>query len=188
MPYLQNATTFLTQTIIGFVIYLVLLRFWMQWVRADFRNQLGQFVISATNPIVIPLRKFIPSIGTVDTATILIALFIGFLKVFTFFMFASYGTPSVLQYIMMSFGVVVKYSIYILFASIIIQAISSWVNPHSHNPILLVARSISEPIMTPVRRLIPPIGGLDLSPMIMFFFLQFSLKLIVAPLLLGFPI
>jgi len=74
MPYLQNATNFLIQAIIGFAIYVVLMRFWMQWVRADFRNQLGQFVIVLTNPAVIPLRKVLPSIKTIDTATIVLAL------------------------------------------------------------------------------------------------------------------
>jgi len=188
MPYLQNATNFLTQAIIGFALYIVLLRFWMQWVRADFRNQLGQFIITVTNPLVIPLRRVLPSISTIDTATVVLALLISFIKVFTFFALTNYGTPSAMLYAMMSLGVTIKYSIYLMIACIFIQIIASWVNPHSYHPIITVARSISNPIMTPARRIIPPIGGLDLSPILVLLFLQISLMLFVDPLLRGFPI
>lgn len=188
MPYLQNATNFLTQAVIGFAIYIVLLRFWMQWVRADFRNQLGQFIITVTNPVVIPFRKALPSIGTIDTATVVLALLISFIKVFAFFALTNYGTPSPALYAMMTLGVAIKYSIYLLIACIFIQIIISWVNPQSYNPIVSVARSISDPIMAPARRIIPSIGGLDLSPILVLLFLQVSLILIVGPLLKGFPI
>ena len=188
MPYLQNATNFLIQAIIGFAIYVVLMRFWMQWVRADFRNQLGQFVIVLTNPAVIPLRKVLPSIKTIDTATIALALAISFIKVFTFFALSNFGTPAPLTYLLMSIGVLFKYSIYLFLAAIFIQIIASWINPNSYHPILLIARSISEPLLAPARRLIPSIGGLDLSPIVIILFLQFSLLLIVAPLTRGFPL
>jgi len=188
MPYFQNAAHFLIQAIIGIAIYAVLLRFWMQWVRADFRNQLGQFIITVTNPVVIPLRKVLPSISTIDTATIALGLIISFVKVYAFFALSSYGTPNAIQYAMMSAGVFIKYSIYLFIGCIFVQIIASWVNPHSYNPIISVAHSISNPIMAPARRLIPAIGGLDLSPILVLLFLQFSLRLIVAPLLHGLPI
>jgi len=188
MPYIQNASSFLIQAIIGIAIYAVLLRFWMQWVRADFRNQLGQFIISVTNPIVIPLRKVLPSIGTIDTATIVLGLLISFVKVFAFFALNYDASPSIVQYLMMSVGVFIKYSIFLFIGAIIVQAIASWVNPNSYNPILGIANSISSPIMAPARRIIPPMGGLDLSPIIVLLFLQFSLKLIVAPLTFNLPI
>ena len=98
MFYFQNAADFLVQAVLGFAIYIVLLRFWMQWVRADFRNQLGQFIITVTNPIVIPLRKILPSIRTIDTATIVLGLIVAFIKVFAFFALHSncllYTSPS----------------------------------------------------------------------------------------------
>ena len=77
MQYLINASTYLIEVIFSLALYVVLLRFWMQWVRADFRNQLGQFVITVTNPLVMPLRKIVPSIRTIDTATLLLAYIIG---------------------------------------------------------------------------------------------------------------
>lgn len=182
MPYIQNATDFLLQSIIGFALYIALLRFWMQWVRADFRNQFGQFVISLTNPIVIPLRKIVPSIGTIDTATIVLALLLAALKIFAFVSLRNYA-PGILEYVLMSIGVVIKASIYLFLVAIFIQIIASWVNPHSHHPILSVAISISNPIMAPARKIVPPIAGLDLSPIVVILFLQFSLRLIVAPIL-----
>ena len=189
MPYFQNATHFLVQAIIGIAIYAVLLRFWMQWVRADFRNQLGQFIITVTNPIVIPLRKVLPSIGTIDTATIALALLISAIKVYAFSVLGPYEfTASLIQYAMMTLGVFIKCSIYLFIACIFVQIIASWVNPHSYHPILAVAHSISNPIMAPARRIIPPIGGLDLSPILVLLFLQFSLRLIASPLLHGLPI
>jgi YggT family protein len=182
MPYLLNATDFLLQSIIGFALYLSLLRFWMQWVRADFRNQFGQFVISLTNPFIIPLRKALPSVGNVDTATVALALILAAIKIFAFVSLRGLE-PSVFGYVLMSIGVVIKASVYLFLLAIFIQIIASWVNPHSHHPILSVARSISNPIMAPARRIIPPIGGLDLSPIVVILFLQLSLRLLVAPIL-----
>ena len=80
MPYLQNASTFLVGALFSFALYVVLLRFWMQWVRADFRNEIGQFIISVTNPLVLPLRRLLPSIGVIDTATVVLALIVSLLK------------------------------------------------------------------------------------------------------------
>jgi len=184
MPYLQNASDFLLQALIGFALYIVLLRFWMQWVRADFRNEFGQFVIALTNPVVIPLRKILPSIGTVDTATILLAYIIGIIKIVAFlFLRNAMQQASPIDYAIWGIGVFIKYSIYLFLAAIVVQAIASWVAPHSYHPILNVARSISTPILAPAQRLIPAIGGLDLSPILVILFLQFSLRLIVAPIL-----
>lgn len=181
MNYLGNAGSYLSQTLFGLALYIVLLRFWMQWVRADFRNPFGQFVISVTNPVVIPLRKILPSIGSVDTATVVFAFIIASIKVYLLFLLNNISPPP-LTLLAFTLGEVIQHSIYILMAAIFIQIIISWVNPHSYHPIVSIARSIAEPIMSPARRLIPPIGGLDLSPILVIIFLQLSLQLIVAPL------
>lgn len=184
MPYLQNASDFLLQALIGFALYTVLLRFWMQWVRADFRNQFGQFIISVTNPIIIPLRKILPSIGTIDTATVLLAYIICIIKIVAFLGLRNATDQAApLDYLIWGVGVLIKYSIYLFIGAIFIQVIASWVNPHSYHPILTVAKSISNPILAPAQRLIPPIGGLDFSAILVLLFLQFSLRLIVAPIL-----
>ena len=182
MPYLQNATDFLLQAVIAFALYLVLLRFWMQWVRADFRNPLGQVVISATNPLVIPLRKILPAIGTIDTATVALAFMIALIKIAAYVMLRNMSIPP-LYYLSMGLGVIIQYSIYLLLAAIFIQIIASWISPTSYHPIVSIARAVADPILAPARRLIPPLGGLDLSPILVILFLQFSLRLFVHPLL-----
>lgn len=182
MNYFLNATDFLLQSVIGIILFIVLLRFWMQWVRADFRNELGQFIITVTNPVVIPLRKIIPSLGAVDSATILLAYALSCIKVFALFSVRGV-TPEFFSLAVYAFGFLLQSSIYLLFAAIIIQIVASWINPHSYHPIINLARSISEPIMAPARKLIPPMGGLDFSPIFVILFLQFSLRLFVAPLL-----
>ena len=181
MSYLSNASSFLSQTILGFALYIVLLRFWMQWVRADFRNPFGQFIITVTNPLVVPLRKILPSIGNVDTATVLLAYVIALLKVYILYLILG---AKLLPVTLVSTGLaeVIAHSIYLFFAAIIIMIVASWVNPYSYHPIVTLARSIAEPIMAPARRLLPPIGGLDLSPILVFIFLQLTLMLVVAPL------
>lgn len=182
MPYIQNATDFLLQSIIGFALYIALLRFWMQWVRADFRNSFGQFIITLTNPLVIPLRKVLPSVGSIDSATVVLALGLAALKIFAFVSLRNFS-PGLVDYLVMSVGVFIKASIYLFMLAIFIQIIVSWVNPGAYHPILSVAHAISNPLMAPARRLIPPIGGIDLSPIVVILFLQLSLRLIVAPIL-----
>ncbi|MBX2847306.1 MAG: YggT family protein [Acidiferrobacterales bacterium] len=181
MNYLGNAGSYLSQTLFGFALYIVLLRFWMQWVRADFRNPFGQFIITVTNPIVIPLRKVLPSMGSVDTATVVLAVVVAAIKVYLLF-FINQISPPMIRFLAFTLAEVIQHSIYILFAAIIIQIVVSWVNPYSDHPIVSIARSLADPLMRPARKLIPPIGGLDLSPILVFIFLQLSLRLIVDPL------
>ena len=77
MNYLGNAGIYLSETLFGLALFIASLRFWMQWVRADFRNPIGKFIITVTNPIVIPLRKVIPSIGKIDTSTVVVVYNLG---------------------------------------------------------------------------------------------------------------
>lgn len=183
MFYLQNATDFLLQAIIGIALYIALLRFWMQWVRAGFRNQIGQFIISVTNPVVIPLRRILPSIGTIDTATVVLAFTIGLIKITAFLAIRDSLGVAPLNYLIWGVGLFIKSSIYLFMAAIFIQVIASWINPHSYHPILGIANSLANPITAPVRRFIPPLGGLDFSALIVLLLLQFLLRLAVAPIL-----
>jgi len=180
MQYLQNATSYLAEAIIGFMLYTVLLRFWMQWFRADFRNELGQFIIRVTNPVVLPLRRVIPSIGTIDSATLLLAYLVALLKLVVLFALLG-NVPFAALFpwaLLIAIGILIKSCLYLFMAAIFISIIASWVAPHSYHPILMVLRSISDPILAPARRIIPPIGGLDLSPMVVILALNFCLILL----------
>ena len=174
---MQNAVHFLIQAVLSLALYVVLLRFWMQWVRADFRNQLGQFIIAVTNPVVIPLRKVLPSIGTIDTATVVLALIIAAIKLFVYLALHGLGGNPI-TIVVISIGLLLRYSIYLFIAAIIVGIIASWVNPHTYHPMVAVARAISNPLLAPAQRLIPPLAGLDFSPVIVLLLLQASLYLI----------
>lgn len=182
MSYFINATDFLVQSLLGIALFIVLLRFWMQWVRADFRNEIGQFVISLTNPVVIPLRKIIPSVGTIDSATVLLSFIIASIKAYAFITMRG-ASVDLLTLALFGLGEMLQAGVYVLLIAIIVQIVASWVSPHSYHPVINVARSISEPVMAPARKILPSIGGLDFSPIIVILFLQFFLRLFVAPLL-----
>jgi len=184
MPYIQNASTFLIEALFNFALYIVLVRFWMQWVRADFRNEVGQFIISATNPLIVPMRRVIPSIGVIDTATVLLAVTIALVKLYVLVLVAGGGLSSysLLKLLSTAVATVLDSSIYVFLAAIFIGIIASWLNPNSYHPVLIIARSISAPLLTPARRLIPPLGGIDFSPMLVILFLRVSQILLIAPL------
>jgi len=181
MNYIGNASSYLSNFFFGLALYLVLLRYWMQWVHANFRNPVGQFIISLTNPIVIPLRRILPSFRSIDTATLLLAYALAVLSVFILVSLSgqAYSWISLFSF---SLGKVIDASINIFMVAIFIQIIASWLNPHTHHPVLEIARAIADPLLAPARRLIPPIGGLDISPILVFLFLNLSKILVVAPL------
>lgn len=181
MSYLSNAGNYLFDTIFNLFLIIVLLRFWMQWVRANFRNEFGQFLLAVSNPVIIPLRKIVPSIGPIDTATVVLAILLVIFKYTLLPLLSGSAIPwgFILAYCL---GELIKYSVYIFMAAIVIQIIASWVAPYSHHPLLDIAKSIAEPLMAPARRLLPSVGGIDFSPIIVFIFLNLTLMLIVAPL------
>ncbi len=181
MNYAANAATLIVETLIGLYLYIVLVRFWMQWVRADFTNPLGQFVLATTSPFVHPLRKVLPPLGMVDTATLALALLIAVIKVAALFMILS-TLPSALNLLIFGFSEVLRSSIHIFIASIFIVIIASWIASGSYNPVVSVAHQIAQPLMAPARRLLPPIGGFDLSPILVILFLNLSIVLLVAPI------
>lgn len=184
MPYIQNASTFIVETLFNLALYIVLLRFWMQWVRADFRNEFGQFIIKATNPIIIPLRRIIPSIGVIDTATVLLAIIVALLKIVALMLIVggSLNSYSILKILSVAVASVLDSSIYVFLGAIFIGIIASWLNPHSYHPVLSIARSIGEPLLSPARQLLPSMGGIDFSPMLVILFLRVSQMLLIAPL------
>ncbi|MEO0367922.1 MAG: YggT family protein [Pseudomonadota bacterium] len=181
MDYAANAGTLIVETLIGLYLYVILLRFWMQWVRADFRNPLGQFVIAVTNPIVLPLRTLLPAIGKIDTATVVFAFIVATIKVAAILWLSGYQ-PDWLTLLIFGAGETLRSSIHIFIAAIILHIVASWVASGMYNPIFAVAYQIAEPLLAPARRILPPIGGIDISPILVFLFLNLSLVLLVAPI------
>jgi YggT family protein len=168
----MNATFFIIDTLFNLYLMLVILRLWLQLARADFYNPFSQFVVKATQPVVGPLRKIIPSIGRLDTATLVFALLVAGIKVVTLSMVFSNGFPPIVPLLITTIAIVVSQILSLMFWVLIIRALLSWVS-QGNNPMELVMMQLTEPFLAPIRRVIPPMGGLDLSVLIAILLLQF---------------
>jgi YggT family protein len=157
---MNNALTFLVATIIDLYLVIVLLRLWMQLTQADFYNPVSQFVYKATQPIVGPLRSFMPMLGKLDTASLIFALALGMLKV------------AALVIVIQGILTAVSSLLSMLFWVLVIRAILSWFS-QGYNPVEAMLHQITEPLLAPVRKILPPIGGLDLSVLVVIIGLQF---------------
>ena len=179
--HIGNAATFLIETLFGLYILIAMLRLLLQWARADFYNPLSQFIVKATQPVLAPMHRAIPSIGSIDLACVilLIALQCAELWLVTGLLG---GRAPVLAVLAFSIAELIQLVIYIFLFSILIQVIMSWINPGGYNPLLSILYSLNEPLLAPARRLVPPIGGLDLSPIAVMVVLQLASILLVAPL------
>lgn len=167
----MNAVNFLIDTVFDLYIMIVLLRVWLQLSRADFYNPFSQFIVKATQPVVAPLRRIIPGYGGLDIATILFAIVVAALKVLTLSVMMNYGIDPVITLIS-AIVIVITSSFKLLFWVLILRAILSWVSK-GHNPIEAVMIQLTEPLLSPVRRIIPAMGGLDLSMIVVLLGLQF---------------
>ena len=168
---MSAAVFFVVQTLFELYILCYLLRLVLQITRADFHNPLSQFIVRVTSPIVTPLRRFIPPLRGLDTATLLV--FLALEAVATWLLAWNAGitlsaVPMILLVLLRSIYTVVRMYVF----AILIYAILSFVNPGTYNPLSSVLASISEPLLRPFRRLIPTVGGLDLSPLFVIIGLQ----------------
>lgn len=179
--YLSNAGTFLVHTFFGIVLLVILLRFLMQIVRADFRNPVSQFIVKVTNPVLKPLRRFIPGFGGVDLASLILLLFFQALElVLVAFMLGAIIHPAGL--LVLSIAELMDLVAKVYLFGILIQIIISWVNPGSYNPVISILHSINEPLLSRARKIIPPISGFDLSPILVIVALQLVTMLVVVPI------
>ena len=168
----MNATVFLISTLFNLYLMVVLLRLWLQLARADFYNPFSQFVVKATHPIVGPMRRFLPSIGALDTATLLLAFIVAALKLVTLSMLFAGGMPNPIALVITALIDVVKEGFSLMFWVLILRAILSWVS-QGRSPIEYVLHQLTEPLLSPIRKIIPPLGGLDLSVLVAIIALQF---------------
>ncbi len=155
-------------TLSSLYLMIILMRFIFQLSRADFYNPISQFVVKATNPVLLPLRRVIPSMGGIDTASIVFAVGFQALVVVIKLLLLGNGMANPLFILAISAVMVLDVILNIYFWSLIIMIISSWIAPGSGHPALVLINQIVEPIMQPFRKLLPPMGGLDLSPILAF--------------------
>ncbi|MEX1663988.1 YggT family protein [Zhongshania arctica] len=168
MSAAAEITTMLLNTLVSLAIAAFLLRMILQLVRADFYNPICQFLVKATNPLVIPLRKIIPSVGKVDTASLLLALIAQAIGITLLFQIYGGGFPNPMQLIIWSVIGLCSAVLNLYFFAIIGNIILSWVAQGTSNPGAQILYQITEPVMAPFRKLLPAMGGLDLSPIFVF--------------------
>lgn len=172
---IAQAGLFLLDAVVGFLSVALLLRFYMQAFRVSFGNQIGTFVVQLTNWLVKPLRKSLPGLYGLDLASLLPAYFLQVLLLLAVFALRVGMDELVLENLV---GLVLwqavlatlRLSIYILIAALIVQAVISWVNPYS--PLAQPAAQLTKPFVAPIQRLLPPIAGIDLSPLVVILLAQ----------------
>ncbi|CAN2981354.1 MULTISPECIES: YggT family protein [Pseudomonas] len=168
---INDAAIFIIQTLGSLYLLIVLMRFILQLVRANFYNPLCQFVVKATQPLLKPLRRVIPSLFGLDMSSLVLALLLQILLFVVILMLNGYQAFTVL---LLPWGLIGIFSLFlkIIFWSMIISVILSWVAPGSRSPGAELVYQITEPVLAPFRRLIPNLGGLDISPIFAFIAIQ----------------
>lgn len=157
------AIAFIVNALTSLYLLVLLLRFWLPWLQADFRNPLAQGILKLTSPLVIPVRRIVPSFGRLDTATILVAFVIQCLAVLLVLMimggealFVPIAITAIIKLIILSINLFIY--------AIVIRIVLSWIVPGQHNPATAIITTLTDPVLRPFQRLIPPLGGFDISP------------------------
>ena len=167
----MNIGLLLVNAAAGFYLFIIILRFLLQATRADFYNPISQFVVKATHPPLVPLRKFIPPLGGFDLAAIVLALGVELLAITLSLLIVGYPLP-IANMVIWAFLGVVGLTLKLYFWGILIMVIASWISPGNYNPALGLLQQIIEPAMKPIRKLMPDMGGFDISPIIAFLLIQ----------------
>ncbi|MBD8482289.1 YggT family protein [Pseudomonas coleopterorum] len=176
---LNTAAIYVVQTLGSLYLLIMLLRFVLQLVRADFYNPLSQFIVRATQPLLKPVRRIIPSLFGLDMSSLLLAIVIQMI-IMALTLLLAYGTTgNPLQLLVWSIIGVTALFLKIFFFAMIISVILSWVAPQSHNPGAELVNQICEPALAPFRRIVPNLGGLDISPILAFMVLKLLDMLVI---------
>jgi YggT family protein len=159
---------YLVYVFFGLYLLAMLLRFLLQLVRADFYNPISQTLVKLTNPLVIPMRKVLPGYGGLDLASLLLSILLQMLMILLLVQLHTGALLPFLPLFLASLLGVAAYLVKIYFFALLAMIILSWVAPGGNNPALFLLYQITEPVMAPFRKVLPPMGGLDLSPIMVF--------------------
>lgn len=181
-PYVDNAATFLIGTLFYLYILVVMLRFLLQLVRADFYNPISQFIVRVTQPPLAPMRRVIPGVGGIDMAAVVLLLGLKGIELWLLLAIGGRGEAAITGVVVLAIAELLHLAANVYLFSILVQVVISWVNPGLYNPVTSLLHSLTEPVMAPARRLVPPISGLDLSPIVVLIGLQLAQYLVVAPI------
>jgi YggT family protein len=179
--YLTNPIEFLINTLFSLYILAIMLRFLLALVRADFYNPVSQFLVKATNPVVIPLRRIIPSAGKIDASSLVLMLGLQ-LAALALIVLLRGSEVSFGSLLILALAELLGLLLNVYLFAILIQVILSWINPGTYNPAVALLYSLTEPVLGPFRRLIPPFSGIDLSPLVALIAIQLAKMLLLPPL------
>jgi YggT family protein len=168
----QQIAIYLIDTLFAFFVVLLLARFHFQWLRVPFRNPVGEFVLATTSWMVMPARRVIPSLAGLDLATLILAWLIEALALWVKSMIVG-ADPAPLALAAFAALALVRYSLYILMFAVIVQVVFSWINPYA--PMAPVFDAMTRPFLRPLRRIVPPIGNVDLTPLVLVVLIQVAL-------------
>jgi YggT family protein len=188
MNAFQEIAVYLVQALMSLLLIAVVLRGILHAVRADFYNPITQFVVKLTNPLVSPLRRVIPLQGRLDPATLLLAVIVQALGIAAVLWLSGYLPPNPLLLMGWALVGVVALVVNLYFIALIAMIVLSWVAPGSQNPAIYLLYQITEPVMAPVRSMLPNMGGLDFSPILLFLLInvvQIALRHVAASI--GLP-
>jgi len=179
--YMTDPVIFLIDTVFSLYILAIILRFLFQWTRVDFYNPISQFLVKITHPPLKVLRRFIPSIGKIDTASLVFALALQMLMDFSILMLKGVMVnPAAL--LIMSFNQLLGLLINVFVFAVFARAILSWFDPGNYNPASSILQNLTEPLLSLCRKIIPDLGGIDLSPLVALVLLQLAKMMILPPL------
>ncbi|WP_397455486.1 YggT family protein [Pseudomonas versuta] len=189
MSGLNGAAIFVIQTLGSLYLLIVLLRFILQLVRANFYNPLCQFTVKATQPLLKPLRRVIPSLFGLDMSSLVLAILVQ-MVIFAIVLTLSYMSFNILGLLAWAIIGVTALFLKVFFFALIISVILSWVAPGSNSPGAELVNQITEPALAPFRRMLPSMGGLDISPIIAFMVIQLIQSYVIPPLAMyvGMPV
>jgi YggT family protein len=189
MSGLNGAAIFVIQTLGSLYLLIVLLRFILQLVRANFYNPLCQFTVKATQPLLKPLRRVIPSLFGLDMSSLVLAIVVQ-MVIFAVVLTLSYMSFNVLGLLLWAIIGVTALFLKVFFFALIINVILSWVAPGSTSPGAELVNQITEPALAPFRRFLPSMGGLDISPILAFMVIQLIQSYVIPPLAMyvGMPV
>ena len=179
--YTGTAGIFLIQTLFGLYTGAVMLRFLLALVRADFYNPVSQFLVKVTNPPLLPLRRAIPGMLGIDMAAVVLMIVLEATKLLLIAAIQGYGIAP-LGLLVLTVAELLSLLINIYFFTILIQVVLSWVSPGNYNPAVALLYSLNEPLLGRARRILPPISGFDLSPILVLIGMQLLEILLVAPI------
>jgi YggT family protein len=160
-----SAVYFIVETLLSLVFFVFLLRLLLQLARANFRDPIPQAIVKLTNPLILPLRRVLPPVRKLDTASIVAVALVALAEVAVLALLRGAGLPDALEWLRLAVLVIVRSTLWIYFYAIVLYALLSLFGAGGVSPVQSTLSALCEPVLRPFSRLLPSVAGLDLSPL-----------------------